>query len=548
MSLGEKDASEVLGSLQGKGDHYTKLSVIERKRLQDLEDAIAHIMSETNKYRSWAKKAAIEVMNLHVLTPNPAYQRADGVSVAKDAQQVTTKALTILEMKVNKLLQRQSLILIQNKALRQEIDHFRQLRLQTDTSHLQFEEGLRLQKIHIEERLAESAAIVEERERLVEEKEALEVINREEQRKFEEEFNEMGAFIAQQNEALENSLLQERKEDQKKRSMNNGSKGADGSEGDDPATKPTMSLEEEVALARQLGNLNQYAQSEASFLSGIDTKISNYENMFDQLKRMSGTESLDEVVNQYVATEEEMFSLYHYMKQLNADIEAVAEASAALDQEMSMHKREQEEQDSMRRKILDELQSRLQTSSEQTQVSEEDNKMLAEHVLQVAKKINTFFFKIQCDQMDSKAKDGAESRRGPRGATMSRPDSKVALLQAAGVTDSNVLEYLGCIEQRSVDIISEYLRRQAEGKINAPLSPTPGPSSPSRFGLPQYNTTGGTAPMQAIAVTSSPTVDLDALGEDELNDNDEDGRIIDLGSFKSKLKKRVLGGDFGTML
>jgi hypothetical protein len=54
--------------------------------------------------------------------------------------------------------------------------------------------------------------------------------------------------------------------------------------------------------------------------------------------------------------------------------------------------------------------------------------------------------------------------------------------------------------------------------------------------------------MQAIAVTSSPTVDLDALGEDEINDNDDDGRIIDLGSFKSKLKKRVLGGDFGTML
>ena len=118
MSLGEKDASAVLGELQGKGDFFTKLSVTERKRVADLEDAITHITAETEKYRSKAKSAAIEVMNLHVLTPNPAYSRADGVDVARQAQAVTTKVLNILEMKLNKLLQRQSEIIIQNKSLK----------------------------------------------------------------------------------------------------------------------------------------------------------------------------------------------------------------------------------------------------------------------------------------------------------------------------------------------------------------------------------------------------------------------------------------------
>ena len=118
MSLGEKDASDVLGELQGKGDYFTKLSVTERKRVADLEDAITHITAETEKYRSKAKSAAIEVMNLHVLTPNPAYSRADGVDVARQAQAVTTKVLNILEMKLNKLLQRQSEIIIQNKSLK----------------------------------------------------------------------------------------------------------------------------------------------------------------------------------------------------------------------------------------------------------------------------------------------------------------------------------------------------------------------------------------------------------------------------------------------
>ena len=81
MSTGEPDTSEVLSTLQAKGDSFAKMTVIEKKRLADLEDAIEHISVETDKYREKAKKSAIDVMNLHILTPNPAYQRADGVSV-----------------------------------------------------------------------------------------------------------------------------------------------------------------------------------------------------------------------------------------------------------------------------------------------------------------------------------------------------------------------------------------------------------------------------------------------------------------------------------
>jgi len=537
MSLGEKDASEVLGSLQGKGDHFTKLSVIERKRQQDLEDAITHITKETERYRSLGKKVAIEVMNKNVLTPNPAYQRADGVSVARDAQIVTSKALMVLEKQVNALLQRKSMVIIENKALKLEIDHFRLMRISTDASHAQFDEVLRIQKQQIEERLAESAAIVEQREKLVTEKEALEIVNREEQRRFEEEFNEMGAFIKQQNDALELSLLQERKEDQKKR----GGMGAktNGSEADDGAgtgINSSSTLDEEVAMARQLGSLAQYAQSEASFLSSIEAKIQGYEAMFEQLKKMSGTESLDEVVAGYVATEEEMFSLYNYMQTLNSDIEAVLEQTVQLDHEVTVHTCEQDEQDSIRHRILDELQTRMQATSEATQQAEEENKMLQEYVLQIGKKVNTLFFKIQCDQMDSKGKEGADGKGGAggsgaggkaastrKGATMSRPEGKVALLQQQGVTDSNVLEFLGCIEQRSVDVISEYLRRQASGKPNFPLSPTPGPASPMHMAAEQ------------------PHVDIDQLADEDLAvDGEDDGRIVDLSSFKTKLKRRLV--------
>ena len=57
MSSG--DTSEVLGVMQVKGDHFARLAVIERKRLNDLEDAIEHIMKESERYRSKAKQVTL---------------------------------------------------------------------------------------------------------------------------------------------------------------------------------------------------------------------------------------------------------------------------------------------------------------------------------------------------------------------------------------------------------------------------------------------------------------------------------------------------------
>eukprot|EP01038_Epipyxis_sp_PR26KG_P016376 gene16376-22323_t len=188
MSLGEEQPSQTLGNLQGKGDKFTKLSLLERKRLADLEDAIDYITKETDKYRSMAKKAAIEVMNIHVLTPNPAYQRADGVNIAKEAQIVTSKTLIVLEAKLNKLLQRKSEIIKNNKKVKETINHFRLMRLQTDTAHAKYEATLADEKRKIEQFLGEATHVCEEREKLLEKIDELKAINIREQAIFTEKY------------------------------------------------------------------------------------------------------------------------------------------------------------------------------------------------------------------------------------------------------------------------------------------------------------------------------------------------------------------------
>ncbi len=116
------------------------------------------------------------------------------------------------------------------------------------------------------------------------------------------------------------------------------------------------------------------------------------------------------------------------------------------------------------------------------------------------------------------------------------------------MSDSNVLEYLGCIEQRAVDIITDYLRVLQKNKdptlnvlklTDIPRSPTPGPATAARSFF-----------------ASSTHVNLDDLGDEDAldnsaadlantpnnNNNNQDGsenKVVDLDAFKSKMQKKL---------
>jgi len=243
------------------------------------------------------------------------------------------------------------------------------------------------------------------------------------------------------------------------------------------------------------------------------------------------------MVSNYIAHEEEMFSLYNFIQTMNSDIDAVTEQTGQLEIDISKFKADQLDQELQRRKKIDELQSKLQSTLELTKNLEEQNTMQQESVSQISKKVGTLFFKLSCDQMDTK---GSNANGKSRFST-ARPESKATLLTGQGCTESNVLDYLGCIEQRAVDIISEYLhimntKDAANGNItgkltvgaSGPRSPTPGPSTPM------------------VWHSRDPLVELGNISDDDLlNDTEgnakdaEENKVVDLSTFKSKLQRKL---------
>jgi coiled-coil domain-containing protein 63/114 len=182
------------------------------------------------------------------------------------------------------------------------------------------------------------------------------------------------------------------------------------------------------------------------------------------------------------------------------------------------------DQEHQRKNILDGLESRYQSTLDATKACEEENKKNRESVHQIAKKVQSLFFKLQCDQMDS-AKGPSSTAKGSKGGnSMARNEGKMAILTGQGVTESNVLDYMGAVEQRAVDIIGEHIK--IHGSYGGgPRSPTPGPASP----------------MQWPATTN---IDLPDFDDDELfvDGEEVDSKPIDLGTFKDKLNKKMTFG------
>ncbi len=90
---------------------------------------------------------------------------------------------------------------------------------------------------------------------------------------------------------------------------------------------------------------------------------------------------------------------------MNAEYDLTLEATTHTEAEIAAFKRDQVDQDSMRQSTLDELQNRLSSMLDITQLADEQNAVHAESVMQISKKVSSLFFKLQCDQMDTKTQN-----------------------------------------------------------------------------------------------------------------------------------------------
>ena len=458
-----KAMNDFLTSLQLKGDIYMKQLIIERKRVADLDQAIAASSEQIDEYRERTKQSAIGVLNLHRFTKNPAYQRADGWNPTKAADALQRKQVTILEERLNKLKIRNAETDNYNNSLKHQIDDLRKSRMVIDATHAKYERWMRDLRNKILDTLKEATAANEKRDKAVDNRNNLIMKNTAERKEFEAFYLQTGAEIDRQNKLFEESIATaaQQLEASLKSAMKAGSQDEDGNTSIDTPNR----LAEELKIKKLQNAQFQLKKDELS------QKVEDWKSKIQGL--LESTDHTDEetLMETFTKKETETFSLFNFIQQINQDLENVEMAHAKLKEEMEKDKAKQESDDAERKKTLDEKKSKLKRTVAANKKASRGQQIASDSVEKVARKVQSLFFKIQlhnnqgADGSDTKkisgsdgkkSSDGNDGKGGPKSDNKKTGYNDEMTLTRQNCNDTNIIDYLRVIEKRLIHILNEY--------------------------------------------------------------------------------------------
>ena len=159
-------------------------------------------------------------------------------------------------------------------------------------------------------------------------------------------------------------------------------------------------------------------------------KVKEYEEAFKKIQNATGIKDIETLVEQFIEAEDNNFALYSHVNRLAAESERLEQAMADVRGEIEKYRGQGANTVNQRKRILKSVEAKLEASEKRA----EDYEYRHEEIIKVLDKmkdgVQRLFTRIGC--------------YSPEVADM---------LGDQGVTDSNIMQYLGIIEQRANEIL-----------------------------------------------------------------------------------------------
>eukprot|EP00741_Cyanophora_paradoxa_P005810 tig00000113_g5631.t1 len=380
-----------IAKLQDHADTYTRKIELEKRRIEELDKQI-------------------KVMQSKILLQR---QNMGGVNAAKENNAQISKQIRILENRLDKALVKFNEALAQNKALRETIDNLRRERVVFDGIYKKLERELHEKKKEMANIIEISNIAYEARDQAQNEMAALKAQADKEQLAFEQEWKELGRLIEQEQEKKMKDLMRVKESKE--------------------ATRGEMSLEEEAKLRKKVikGNWG-IAKDKASQHVSLE-KVQSYEEAFAKIQAATGIADIDELVTTFINAEDQNFSLFNYVNELNNEIEKLEEQIGEIRGEIDRFKGQGVSTDIQRKRILKDLEERLARTEAKAEQYEEKHVQAMRTINNLKTGIQGIFTKIGCSS-----------------------SAVSEMLGTNGVTESNMMQYLGIIEGRVNELLQLY--------------------------------------------------------------------------------------------
>jgi len=188
--------------------------------------------------------------------------------------------------------------------------------------------------------------------------------------------------------------------------------------------------------------LSQDVSKDGESIRAALAKVQTYEEAFAKIQKATQITDIDELVNTFVTAEDVSFRMFNYVNDLSSEIERLEESVAATQREAAALREAGAR--SAKKQLLVGLESQLsatdKTADDYARRSAESSVTMG----RLKEGINAIFHKVGCSALVA-------------------PE----LMGSTGVTESNMMLYLGVIEQRTNELLAMYRAQQARGQDGA---------------------------------------------------------------------------------
>eukprot|EP00904_Undaria_pinnatifida_P006019 jgi/Undpi1/2547/HiC_scaffold_13.g05926.m1 len=419
-----------------------------------------------------AEKGAIETVaeQTSLMKRKILHQRKmmGGVNAAKENEHMVQKQVRILENRLDKALTKFNEALAHNKTLRQEIDDLRRERVLFDTIYKKMERELSDRKKMMANVIELSNVNYEQRDNFQMEIAAVEQANRRERDDFENQMLELGR---QMDVELHAGMLGPSASTattapgavtfgtgtKLSRSKTTGAVGygspgggeEDGAGGEGVGVgrgkhhSGVLSESDESRSKPRAGKTGGAGSTGKTDAQASLERIQNFDEAFARIKSATGIEDIQELVRTFVKNEDQNFSLFNYVNEQQNEVEKLEEQLNQLQVEEKKFTQESGSDVHQHKQALKDLEAKLVHAEA---ASEKYEQRCSE-----------------ASQTIEALKDGVQNLFGRVFGGHALPET----VGGGSVTDSNMMTFLGMIEEKTNALLQLYARAKEREKARA---------------------------------------------------------------------------------
>eukprot|EP01012_Entosiphon_sulcatum_P065169 TRINITY_DN94044_c0_g1_i1.p1 TRINITY_DN94044_c0_g1~~TRINITY_DN94044_c0_g1_i1.p1 ORF type:complete len:581 (-),score=183.71 TRINITY_DN94044_c0_g1_i1:6-1748(-) len=345
-----------------------------------------------------------------------------GINVTRENTVLVDKQIKVLENRLDQALVKFNEALAYNKQLREQIDNLRRERVVFDGIYKKLEKELHEKKKQMADIIEKSNMYYEERDMATNELVALKAAAEKDMLQYEEHFRELDVMIE-----ADKNLKESLKISQKHRV------GLPKKDAANDSSATTPNLDDSVHSPK--GQRKQKGPEDRDDL-GEDQKGVNYEEAIRRLQDATGMQDVSALIERFIKAEEQNFSMYNFINDLNNEMERLEDNVTELKAEYEKHRGHGPE--TSRQRSLKELEEKLAIAEQTAEDFETKTSRAQEAVTVLRNGIEQLFLKS--------------------GSTF---DEMGEVLGGGHCSESNMMAVLGVIEHKTNEALGIYNFMQA---------------------------------------------------------------------------------------